>query len=164
MSLDLTDDKSTLVQVMAWCRQTTSHYLSQCWPRSMSLNGVTRSPCPQSSHSCVVQHATKHFISLQWRHNSHLASRITSNSTFCSTVCSVNIKENIEVPYYWFWYCVESTLPKMILKDEPMSSHHRAIYLFLWFAHDQYIAPSKIFFHNSDKDGNIDNRDAFAGH
>ena len=29
---DLTDDKSTLAQVMAWCRQATSHYLSQCWP------------------------------------------------------------------------------------------------------------------------------------
>ena len=26
-----TDDKSTLVQVMAWCHQATSHYLSQCW-------------------------------------------------------------------------------------------------------------------------------------
>ena len=35
MPLDLTDDKSTLVQVMAWCRQATSHYLSQCWPRSL---------------------------------------------------------------------------------------------------------------------------------
>ena len=43
MSLDLTDDKSTLVQVMAWCRQATSHYLSQCWPRSMSPYGVIRS-------------------------------------------------------------------------------------------------------------------------
>ena len=42
MSLDPTDDKSTLVQVMAWCRQATSHYLSQCWPRSMSPYGVTR--------------------------------------------------------------------------------------------------------------------------
>ena len=40
MPQDLTDDKSTLVQVMAWCRQATSHYLSQCW--SMSPNGVTR--------------------------------------------------------------------------------------------------------------------------
>ena len=39
---DLTDDKSTLVQVMAWCRQATSHYLSQCWPSSMSSYGVTR--------------------------------------------------------------------------------------------------------------------------
>ena len=39
---NLTDDKSTLVQVMAWCRQATSHYLSQCWPRSMAPYGVTR--------------------------------------------------------------------------------------------------------------------------
>ena len=42
MSLDLTDDKSTLVQVMAWCRQATSHYLSQWWPKSLSPYGVTR--------------------------------------------------------------------------------------------------------------------------
>ena len=42
MPRDLTDNKSTLVQVMAWWRQATSHYLSQCWPRSMSPNGVTR--------------------------------------------------------------------------------------------------------------------------
>ena len=45
MSLDFTDDQLTLVQVMAWCRQATSHYLSQCWPRSLSPYGVTR---PQS--------------------------------------------------------------------------------------------------------------------
>ena len=42
MLLDITDDKSTLVQVMAWCHQATSHYLSQCWPRSLSPYGVTR--------------------------------------------------------------------------------------------------------------------------
>ena len=42
MLLDLNDDKSTLVQVMAWCHQATSHYLSQWWPRSMSPYGVTR--------------------------------------------------------------------------------------------------------------------------
>ena len=42
MSLDLADDKSTLVQVMAWCRQATSHYLSQCWPRSLVPYGVTK--------------------------------------------------------------------------------------------------------------------------
>ena len=42
MPLDLADDKSTLVQVMAWCRQAKSHYLSQGWPRSMPPNGVTR--------------------------------------------------------------------------------------------------------------------------
>ena len=36
------DDKSTLVQVMAWYRQAASHYLSQCWPRSMSLYGIIK--------------------------------------------------------------------------------------------------------------------------
>ena len=38
----LTDDKSTLVQVMAWCRQATSHYLSQCWLSRLSPYGVAR--------------------------------------------------------------------------------------------------------------------------
>ena len=42
MPRDLTDDKSTVVQVKAWCRQATSHYLSQCWPRFMSPYGFTR--------------------------------------------------------------------------------------------------------------------------
>ena len=45
---DLIDEKSTLVQIMAWCRQAASHYLSQCWPRFMlpyAHDAVTR---PQS--------------------------------------------------------------------------------------------------------------------
>ena len=42
MPWDLTDDKSALVQVMAWWLQATSHYLGQCWPRSVSSYGVTR--------------------------------------------------------------------------------------------------------------------------
>ena len=42
MPLDLTDDKSTLAQVMAWCRQATSHYLSQCWLSSFSPYGIAR--------------------------------------------------------------------------------------------------------------------------
>ena len=42
MSLDFTDDQSTLVQVMAWCRQAPSHYLSHCWPRSLSPYGIAR--------------------------------------------------------------------------------------------------------------------------
>ena len=42
MPQNLTDDKSTLVQVKAWCHQATRHYLSQCWPRSLSAYGFTR--------------------------------------------------------------------------------------------------------------------------
>ena len=44
-SLDLSDN-STLVQIMAWCRQATRHYLNQCWPRSLRL---TRPQCVNSS-------------------------------------------------------------------------------------------------------------------
>ena len=36
MPQNLTNEKATLVQVMAWCSQETSHYLIQHWPRSMS--------------------------------------------------------------------------------------------------------------------------------
>ena len=35
------DSWSALVQVMAWCHQAPSHYLSWCWWRSMSPYGVT---------------------------------------------------------------------------------------------------------------------------
>ena len=48
---DLTDDKSTLVQVMTWCRQATSHYLGQFWPMSLLSYGVTKCvwcPCPSA--------------------------------------------------------------------------------------------------------------------
>ena len=41
MSPDLTV-KSTLVQVMAWCHQATSHYLSQCWPSFISSYGMKK--------------------------------------------------------------------------------------------------------------------------
>ena len=49
MPLDLTDDKSTLVQVIVWCRQATRHYLSQFWTRNMLPYGVTRLQCVNSS-------------------------------------------------------------------------------------------------------------------
>ena len=42
MSLDFTDDKCILVQVMAWGHHATSHSLSQCWPRSMPQYGITK--------------------------------------------------------------------------------------------------------------------------
>ena len=69
MPLDLTDDKSTLVQVMAWCRQATSHYLSQCWPRSTSLNGVTR---PQWVNHIPQGCFTGTVVLVQSARNAHL--------------------------------------------------------------------------------------------
>ena len=42
MSLDLTNNNSTLVQILARSNLVTSHYLSQCWLGSMLPYGVTR--------------------------------------------------------------------------------------------------------------------------
>ena len=66
MPQDLTDDKSTLVQVMAWCRQATSYYLSQCWPRSM-LTQIYADP-----DLCHHMHAgdSLRFLASDWLHNS----------------------------------------------------------------------------------------------
>ena len=46
ISLDPTDDKSSLLKVMAWCRQATGHFLNQHWPRSMSPHGV--------NNNCII--------------------------------------------------------------------------------------------------------------
>ena len=74
----LSVDKSTLVQVMAWCRQATSHYLSQSWLRYLSSYGVMRGQW--------VKHWTKNkydkitFISC-WFYNSQKTPNITSSQT-----------------------------------------------------------------------------------
>ena len=34
------NERSTLVLVMAWCNQATSHYLNQYWPKSISSYGI----------------------------------------------------------------------------------------------------------------------------
>ena len=65
MSLDHTYDKSTLVQVMAWCRQATSHYLSQCWPTSQSPYDVTR---PQWVEATEWLNPRYHYWSLYIEH------------------------------------------------------------------------------------------------
>ena len=49
MSLVFTDDQSTLVRVIAWCCQATSHYLSHCWPRSLSPHENHLSYIPSES-------------------------------------------------------------------------------------------------------------------
>ena len=47
---------------MAWCHQATSHYLSQCWPRSLLPSGVTKPQCVNSIHGW--HHRTTHFSTL----------------------------------------------------------------------------------------------------
>ena len=67
MPLDLMDDKSTQVQVMAWCNQATrANYLSQCWPKFMPY-GVIRPQWVQNfsypgNHYPVVTDVTSQHI------------------------------------------------------------------------------------------------------
>ena len=82
MPLDLTDDNSTLVQAMAWCRQAASHYMSQCWSRSMSPNGITM---PRDAGSFLV-HGIVGFVSnicesnsLVWTYHNALLLKVAAN-------------------------------------------------------------------------------------
>ena len=68
LSLDFIDDQSTLVQVMVWCRQATSHYLSQCWPRSLSPHGVTRPQCVNMYMSKINQEWSAKLIPVDYQH------------------------------------------------------------------------------------------------
>ena len=65
MPMDLTDVKSTLIKVMAWCRQATSHYLSQCWLSPLSPYGVARPQRVKLSHTLCV-YATVTLWLLTW--------------------------------------------------------------------------------------------------
>ena len=78
MSLDFTDDQSTLVQVMACCCQATSHYLSQCWPSCLSPYGFTR---PEWVNRITFTSPYDH-IQFQIKHQSYL----TTNGSHYNTV------------------------------------------------------------------------------
>ena len=83
VSLDFTDDQSTLVQVMAWCHQATSHYLSQCRPKSLSPYGITS---PQWVNACDMgsRPLHKNFAILR-----HLLS-LTRQVVCCTLSCHIN--------------------------------------------------------------------------
>ena len=61
MPENLTNDKSTLVQLMPWCTQASSHYLNQCWLKSLSPYGITR-PRWVKDNKDLHFAATKHLI------------------------------------------------------------------------------------------------------
>ena len=100
MPQDLTDNKSTLVPVMSWCRQATSHYLDQCWPRSPMPYGDTRPQwvkegfkkktiysCSDFPPSCIWQ---KHQQLINWQKH-----------TFPSKLHNYNIGTLLNVEIAW---------------------------------------------------------------
>ena len=120
MSQNLTSEKSTSVQVMAWCHQATSHYLTHCLPRSMLLNGIIR---PQwikeyQGHTCLFHYtwvkSVFPFISQHWDLS------VIRNLSFWKTLFSVytmpwflmawwHKKPSHQHPWYWpSWPCILS--------------------------------------------------------
>ena len=76
MVQDSADDKSTLVQVMAWCHQAPSHYLNQCWPRSLS---------PIGKLSCCSGLKSRSWnLVAQWHHRSQDLMDYNTEGMLCS--------------------------------------------------------------------------------
>ena len=75
---------STLVQVMAWCRQATSHYLNQCWPRSPTPYGVTRPQWVKTPNDCPAKMQSIFFI---WRNFSCDQAALQMAFSVCLSVC-----------------------------------------------------------------------------
>ena len=103
-------DGSTLVQVMAWWCQATNHYLSQCWPRSMSPYGVTM---PQWVDICVyISNTFFAFVHL-WQSHS----------------CLIFLEYQQLIPHTHDLALFHQILPKRELSSFPVCF----VYLFMFF-------------------------------
>ena len=83
---NLTNEKSKLAHVMAWCHQATSHYPSQSWLRSMRPYGIT-----------MPQWVEKHLFRLE-RYSTGLSHRMNlcrllliMNFNRCHKQCLANV-------------------------------------------------------------------------
>ena len=116
MPLDLTDDKSTLVQVMAWCRQATCHYLSQCWPRSMLPNGVSRPQWVKHSYRVILHY----FVRSEYEKNIYIIHLLISAWNVWNVgIIMINLEPQS-------WKIITTSLPMLCLICLPPSrSHHK---------------------------------------
>ena len=133
MPLDLTDDKSTLAQVMAWCHQATSHYMSQCWPRSMSSNGIHELSLYKPYWSwklwgafgmsqSIRAHCSPCFVMFRYRLILSLSCRVVSLAQQSTTKCEqcawyFNITmTSLGVSNYWQPDCLSNSLLRLTSK------------------------------------------------
>ena len=97
MSLDFTDDKSIMVQVIAWCLQAPSHYLIQCWLGSMSQYGITR---PQwvkltwfSYNACYYLVNSNQDWRCWWLSENGMWLKCISNGVICLCAKNINARD-----------------------------------------------------------------------
>ena len=133
MPANLVDDKSTLVQVMAWCHQETSYYMNWCWPRFLISQSLTR------EHWVKRKMATEYMkcIALLW-HIGDTANKEMQSGSFevfvlitClfTTGCFVNREWN----YLWdrsvkecIWLAVpiQNTFSLLLIVKNDYLPHH----------------------------------------
>ena len=122
---------SVLVQVMAWWHQATSHFLGQCWPRSLSPYDATSPQCVsikwKSTFATCQQHNAGLANSIDKRYNRRLMDKFKRVSdifskTFIfgyytilciSTLLIFDISQYQPYPPWWFhWHrCSPVTAP-----------------------------------------------------
>ena len=76
--------ESKLVQVMAWCRRTTGHYLGQCWP--WSLYDVTWIQWVNSWELCVYI-ITKYSLSSSYSTKRYLCENFETWKIYATLYC-----------------------------------------------------------------------------
>ena len=109
---------SKLIQVMTWCRQATSHYLGQCWPRSMSPKGVTRPQWVYSRSTCDNSW-------VDWKRNGNTRHNVSKNDLHLMiflNFCFSAITKEFNIPILrvfvqkcFFLNCFSHTLVPFIL-------------------------------------------------
>ena len=111
MSLNLSDDNSTLVEVMAWCCRVANDYLSQYSPISLSPHGVTRSqwvngfPCHSLCSRChkAVDSAGGCFI--QWLVQKIGPLWYRTSLRFISIACMFHNINSVELECWGLLWC-----------------------------------------------------------
>ena len=108
MPLDLTDDKSTLVQVMAWCRQATGHYLNQCWPRSQMPYGVTRPQWVKPYYVMIT--IEKQQVSIQKPYSIDLHNLCLYSMSMYQITDHMGVVPRYLTPHHLFCHCVNANM------------------------------------------------------
>ena len=119
MPQDLNDDFYVLLHLVAWCHKATSHYLNQCWLRSMMPYGKTSSQwisktlsiyyCiflyDQSLISIFIKPISKLVITFHV-----LASQVLGTIMHCASDCDVITRSQTEwdTKLTWNWWVQSS--------------------------------------------------------
>ena len=117
--LGLSDDESTLVQAMAWCRQATSHYLHKFWPRSLPPYGVTRLKWVKVNHYLKNELVQNLYAENVWHMNIYLKNELVQN-LYAENVWHMNITKQIVIRFFmsFMWFlslqnCIVCLVPDL---------------------------------------------------